>query len=331
MEKTDIELLDRAPQEKNAIKIIGVGGGGGNAVNHMFREGINSVDFILCNTDSQALKNSPIPTHVHMGHNELRPFNHPKWGHQAAEECEPELRSMLNDGTKMTLVIAGMGGGTGNGAAPVIANISKELDILTVGIITLPFKFEGPNKIEQALDGIKKMAKHVDSLIVINNECLWEIYPEMSVLEAFDKADEALYLIAKSLAEVITVHGLINLDINDMKCILTNGGVTFIGIGYGEGENSVRNAIEDAIHSPFLNGNDVFKSKRHLLNITIANEDSSSCLMMEDIHYIDDFQAKFGEEFEIMWGLKIDPKLGRRVKATILATGYDLNIESQHI
>ena len=323
MEETDFKQIDGIPQIKSIIKIIGVGGGGVNAVNYMYRKGINDVTFALCNTGRQALNDSPIPIKIHMGFDRLDAFS-PKRCRQDAEESEFELHSMLKDGTKMSLIVAGMGGAIGTGAAPVIARISKELEILTIGIVTLPFKFEGFKRSDHAIEGIEEMAKCVDSLIVINYECLHEIYPEMSVLEAFEKADEVLYMTVKNISEIITIHGLINLDIYDMKSILTDGGVTFIGNGYGEGDSAVKKAIEDAVHSPFFYGNDAFKSKRHLLNITISNEEGSSCLMMEDISYIDEFQAKFGEDYEIMWGLAVDPKLGKRIKATIIATGYDL-------
>ena len=322
--QSDTLNFEGISQEKSIIKVIGVGGGGGNAVNHMYREGIHDVTFVLCNTDRQALNDSPVPTHIQLGQEGLGAGNKPERARQAAEESEPELRSMLNDGTKMSFITAGMGGGTGTGAAPVIARISKELDILTVGIVTIPFRFEGAKKIDQALDGVEEMAKHVDALLVINNERLREIYPELGVLDAFAKADDTLSVAAKSIAEIITVHGLINLDFNDVKTVLKDGGVAIMSTGYGEGEGRVKKAIEDALHSPLLNDNDVFNSKKILLSITFANEKGSSGLMMEEMNDVNDFMAKFSDDFEIKWGLAVDPELGKRVKVTILATGFGI-------
>ena len=322
--QSDTLNFEGISQEKSIIKVIGVGGGGGNAVNHMYREGIHDVTFVLCNTDRQALNDSPVPTHIQLGQEGLGAGNKPERARQAAEESEPELRSMLNDGTKMSFITAGMGGGTGTGAAPVIARISKELDILTVGIVTIPFRFEGSKKIDQELDGVEEMAKHVDALLVINNERLREIYPELGVLDAFAKADDTLSVAAKSIAEIITVHGLINLDFNDVKTVLKDGGVAIMSTGYGEGEGRVKKAIEDALHSPLLNDNDVFNSKKILLSITFANEKGSSGLMMEEMNDVNDFMAKFSDDFEIKWGLAVDPELGKRVKVTILATGFGI-------
>ncbi len=249
-------------ETKNTIiKVIGVGGGGGNAVNHMYREGIHDVSFVLCNTDNQALNDSPVPVLLQLGTEGLGAGNKPAKARQAAEESLDSIKQMLSDGTKMTFITAGMGGGTGTGAAPVIARVSKELGILTVGIVTIPFRFEGKRKIDQALDGVEEMAKHVDALLVINNERLREIYPELTVLDAFGKADDTLSVAAKSIAEIITNHGLINLDFNDVKTVLKDGGVAIMSTGYGEGEGRVKQAIEDALNSPLLNDNDVFIAK----------------------------------------------------------------------
>jgi cell division protein FtsZ len=218
-----------------------------------------------------------------------------------------------------------MGGGTGTGAAPVIARISKELGILTVGIVTIPFRFEGDRKIDQALDGVEEMQKHVDALLVINNERLREIYPELSVLDAFGKADDTLSVAAKSIAEIITVHGLINLDFNDVKTVLKDGGVAIMSTGYGEGEGRVKKAIEDALNSPLLNDNDIFNSKKILLSISFAgSKDGQQSLMMEEMNDVNDFMAKFGNDFEIKWGLATDLELGKKVKVTILATGFGI-------
>ena len=234
-----------APEKENSIiKVIGVGGGGGNAVNHMYREGIHDVTFVLCNTDNQALNDSPVPVHLQLGKEGLGAGNKPERARQAAEESIDDIKNMLSDGTRMAFITAGMGGGTGTGAAPVIARVSKEMGILTVGIVTIPFRFEGDRKIDQALDGVEQMSKHVDALLVINNERLREIYPELTVLDAFGKADDTLSVAARSIAEIITVHGLINLDFNDVKTVLKDGGVAIMSTGYGEGEGRVKKAID---------------------------------------------------------------------------------------
>lgn len=312
-------------KEKSIIKVIGVGGGGGNAVNHMYREGIHDVSFVLCNTDNQALNDSPVPVHLQLGKEGLGAGNKPAKAREAAEESIEDIKAMLNDGTKMAFITAGMGGGTGTGAAPVIARVSKELGILTVGIVTIPFRFEGERKIDQALDGVEEMSKHVDALLVINNERLREIYTELSILDAFGKADDTLSIAAKSIAEIITVHGLINLDFNDVKTVLKDGGVAIMSTGYGEGEGRVKRAIEDALNSPLLNDNDVFNAKKILLSISFCSDkNSNNGLMMEEMNDVNDFMAKFGNDFEIKWGLATDPELGNKVKVTILATGFGI-------
>ena len=321
-------LLDFGePESENSIiKVVGVGGGGGNAVNHMYREGIHDVTFVLCNTDNQALNDSPVPVHLQLGKEGLGAGNRPEKARAAAEESLEDIKKMFNDGTRMAFITAGMGGGTGTGAAPVIARVSKEMGILTVGIVTIPFRFEGDRKIDQALDGVEEMNKHVDALLVINNERLREIYPELTVLDAFGKADDTLSVAAKSIAEIITVHGLINLDFNDVKTVLKDGGVAIMSTGYGEGEGRVRKAIEDALNAPLLNENDVFNSKKILLSISFAgNKDGKDSLMMEEMNDVNEFMSKFGNDFEIKWGLALDPELGKKVKVTILATGFGID------
>jgi len=307
------------------IKVIGVGGGGGNAVNHMYREGIHDVTFVLCNTDAQALNDSPVPVHLQLGDEGLGAGNRPERARQAAEDTSEDIKNMLNDGTKMAFITAGMGGGTGTGAAPVIARISKELGILTVGIVTIPFRFEGAKKIDQALDGVEEMAKHVDALLVINNERLREIYPELSLLNGFRKADDTLSVAAKSIAEIITVHGIMNLDFNDVKTVLKDGGVAIMSTGYGEGEGRVKQAIEDALNSPLLNDNDVYKSKKILLSINFNSDDKDNPgLTMEEMGDVTEFMNHFSADFELKWGLAIDPELDKKVKVTILATGFGI-------
>ena len=319
-----------APEKENTIiKVIGVGGGGGNAVNHMYREGIHDVSFVLCNTDMQALNDSPVPMKLQLGKEGLGAGNKPEKARQAAEESINDIKSMLSDGTKMTFITAGMGGGTGTGAAPVIARVSKELDILTVGIVTIPFRFEGKKKINQALNGVDEMAKHVDALLVINNERLRKIYPGLTVLDAFGKADDTLSVAAKSIAEIITNHGLINLDFNDVKTVLKDGGVAIMSTGYGEGDGRVKLAIQDALNSPLLNDNDIFNSKKILLSINFSNgsgkeNQAAGGLMMEEMNEVNDFMEQFGSDFEIKWGIGLDPDLGNKVKVTLLATGFGI-------
>jgi cell division protein FtsZ len=291
----------------------------------MYREGIHDVSFVLCNTDNQALNDSPVPVHLQLGKEGLGAGNKPARARQAAEETLDDIKGMLNDGTKMAFITAGMGGGTGTGAAPVIARVSKELGILTVGIVTIPFRFEGDRKIDQALDGVEEMAKHVDALLVINNERLREIYPELSVLNAFAKADDTLSIAAKSIAEIITTHGLINLDFNDVKTVLKDGGVAIMSTGYGEGEGRVKQAIEDALNSPLLNDNDIYNSRKILLSIAFSSENGGdNGLMMDEMNDVNDFMSKFGSDFEIKWGIAIDPELDKKVKVTILATGFGI-------
>lgn len=323
----NIDILDfgQPEKEQSIIKVIGVGGGGGNAVNHMYREGIHDVSFVLCNTDNQALNDSPVPVHLQLGKEGLGAGNKPEKARQAAEESLDDIKNMLNDGTRMTFITAGMGGGTGTGAAPVIAKVSKEMGILTVGIVTIPFRFEGAKKIDQALDGVEEMSKHVDALLVINNERLREIYPDLSLMAAFGKADDTLSVAARSIAEIITVHGVINLDFNDVKTVLQDGGVAIMSTGYGEGEDRVKKAIDDALNSPLLNDNDVFNSKKILLSIAFNEEKGGKDnFMMEEMNYVHDFMDKFGD-FEIKWGVAVDPELGKKVKVTILATGFGIS------
>ena len=307
------------------IKVIGVGGGGGNAVNHMYREGIHDVNFVVCNTDSKALADSPVQTRLQLGNEGLGAGNRPERARQAAEESIEEIRQMLNDGTKMVFITAGMGGGTGTGAAPVIAREAKAMDILTVGIVTIPFLFEGNKKIDRALDGVEEIAKQVDALLVINSERLREIYPDLNVLSAFEMADNTLSIAARSIAEIITMHGIINLDFRDVGTVLKDGGVAIMSTGYGEGENRVSKAIENALHSPLLNNNDIFNSKKVLLSISFCAEKEGDTLMMDEMNEVHEFMSKFHDDVETKWGLSTDPTLGKQVKITILATGFGIN------
>ena len=301
------------------IKVIGLGGGGGNAVNHMYKEGIHDVNFVICNTDSKALQDSPIPVRLQLGSEGLGAGNRPARAREAAEESIASIQNMLNDGTKMVFITAGMGGGTGTGAAPLIAKVAKDMDILTVGIVTIPFRWEGDKKIDQALDGVEEISKNVDALLVINNERLSEIYSELSLDDAFDRADDTLSIAAKSIAEIITMRGKVNLDFNDVKTVLKDGGVAIMSTGYGEGENRVTSAIQNAQHSPLLNNNDIFKSKKVLLNIAYS---SKKKLMMNEMAEVQEFMNRFNRDFETKFGIAIDESLEDKVKITLLATGF---------
>ena len=319
----EIVQFDFPTDSPKIIKVIGVGGGGGNAVNHMYREGIHDVTFVLCNTDNQALAESPVPVKLQLGRSitqGLGAGNRPERARDAAEESIEDIKAQLNDGTKMVFITAGMGGGTGTGAAPVIARIAKEMDILTVGIVTIPFIFEGEKKIIQALDGVERIAQHVDALLVINNERLREIYADLTFMNAFGKADDTLSIAAKSIAEIITMRGTVNLDFADVKTILKDGGVAIMSTGFGEGENRVTKAIDDALHSPLLNNNDIFNAKKVMLNVSFC---PSSELMMEEMNEIHEFMSKFREGVEVIWGVAIDNSLDTKVKITVLATGVE--------
>ena len=318
----EIVQFDFPTDSPKIIKVIGVGGGGGNAVNHMYREGIHDVTFVLCNTDNQALAESPVPVKLQLGRSitqGLGAGNRPERARDAAEESIDDIKEQLNDGTKMVFITAGMGGGTGTGAAPVIARIAKEMDILTVGIVTIPFIFEGEKKIIQALDGVERIAQHVDALLVINNERLREIYADLTFMNAFGKADDTLSIAAKSIAEIITMRGTVTLDFADVKTILKDGGVAIMSTGFGEGENRVTKAIDDALHSPLLNNNDIFNAKKVMLNVSFC---PTSELMMEEMNEIHEFMSKFREGVEVIWGVAVDNSLDTKVKITVLATGF---------
>ena len=313
------------PEKVNIIKVIGVGGGGGNAVNHMYREGIHDVSFALCNTDAQSLNSSPVPVHIQLGKEGLWAYNPLKRGREAAEETLDDIKAMLDDGTKMTFITAGMGGATGTGAAPVIAKASKDMGILTVGIVTIPFLWEGEKKINKALDGVEELAKNVDALLVINNERLREVYADFSLLNAWEKVDDTLSMAAKSIAEIITSRGIVNLNFNDVRTVLEDGGVAIMSTGYGEGEGRLRKAIDNALHSPLLNNNDIYNSKKILLSITFAADKSNNeGLRMEEMNEVNEFMSHFNCDYQSKWGIFLDPNLGEKVKVTILATGFGI-------
>ena len=312
-------------EKVNIIKVIGVGGGGGNAVNHMYREGIHDVSFALCNTDAQALNASPVPVHIMLRNEELCAMSMPKQAREIAEDTIDDIKHMLDDGTKMTFITAGMGGCTGTGAAPVIARVSKEMGILTVGIVTIPFLWEGEKKINRALDGVEELAKNVDTLLVINNERLREVYADFSLLNAWEKVDDTLSMAAKSIAEIITSRGIVNLNFNDVRTVLEDGGVAIMSTGYGEGEGRLRKAIDNALHSPLLNNNDIYNSKKILLSITLAADKSNNeGLRMEELNEVNEFMSHFNCDYQFKWGIFLDPNLGEKVKVTILATGFGI-------
>lgn len=323
--KDDILEFQFPRKTQTIIKVIGVGGGGGNAVNHMFNEGIHDVSFALCNTDNQALNESPVETRLQLGRRTtegLGAGNRPEVARKAAEESKAEIQELLNDGTKMVFITAGMGGGTGTGAAPVVARTAKEMGILTVGIVTIPFVFEGRKKIVQALMGVEEIAKNVDALLVINNERLIDIYSDLTIPNAFAKADDTLAIAAKGIAEIITVHGHINLDFADVKTILKDGGVAIMSSGIGEGENRVEDAIKNALHSPLLNNNDVFDAKKILFNIYAGEQYP---LIVEEMEAVSEFMKRFGSEIEVIWGTATEKELDQKVKITLLATGFGMS------
>jgi cell division protein FtsZ len=314
------ESLSKGP---SIIKVVGVGGGGGNAVSHMYEEGIEEVSFVLCNTDKQALDRSAVPQRMVLGRTVTQGLgagNQPLKARSAAEESREEIYRMLDDGTKMAFITAGMGGGTGTGAAPVIARIAREMGILTVGIVTIPFLFEGKRKILQALNGVEEIARNVDALLVINNEKLRDIYADLTVINAFKKADDTLTVAARSIAEIITQNGVINLDFADVETTMKDGGVALMSNGFGEGEERVRIALEDALNSPLLGNKDVRHARRLLLNVSCHEE---SPLLMEEMGYINAFMNRFNpDEVDVIWGYAIDNGLGAQVKITLLATGF---------
>ena len=321
-----LPIVDLPKTNNCIIKVIGVGGGGGNAVNHMYREGIHNVSFVICNTDSQALANSPIPVKVQLGEKiteGLGAGNDPEVARQAAEESRQEIQNLFNDGTKMVFITAGMGGGTGTGAAPIVAEIAKGLGILTIGIITIPFRFEMGNKINQALKGVAEIAKHVDALLVINNQRLLDIYPELDLEEGFRKVDEVLTTATKSIAEIITARGTINLDFRDVSKVLKNGGVAIMSYGIDKGEQRLASAFEKALHSPLLNNNDIYKSKKILFNIYY---NPNYPMKVGEIEEVDTFMTRFTEEeIEVIWGISKDYSLDEgAVKVTVLATGFGM-------
>ena len=316
------------------IKVIGVGGGGGNAVNYLYSQGIENITFMVCNTDKQAIRKLDVPKKIIMGDPSSPTYglgagDNPDRGREAAEFSAAEIRDTLNDDTNMVFITAGMGGGTGTGAGPVVARIAKEAGMLTIGIVTIPFFFEGERKILKALEGAEEMRKHVDSLLIINNERLTEIYKDLTIVNAFSKADDTLANATRSIAQIINTDGYINADFNDVRTTLENSSTSIISTGYGEGEHRVTKAIEDALNSPLLRNSDIRSSKR-LLFYLYCNPKAENVVTMAEMNEITQFSANLSKNIGIKWGACWDESLGERVKMTILASGFDITIKEKN-
>jgi len=321
--------FDLPKNQSNVIKVIGVGGGGSNAINHMFKQGIKGVDFIVCNTDSQALGMSPVPNKIQLGVNLTEGLGagaNPEVGQQSAIESVAEIEKMLDSNTKMVFITAGMGGGTGTGAAPVIAQLAKEKDILTVGIVTIPFQFEGKVRSEQALQGVERLRKQVDSLIVINNNKLREVYGNLGFKAGFSKADEVLATASRGIAEVITHHYTQNIDLKDAKTVLSNSGTAIMGSAVAMGENRAKEGIVAALDSPLLNDNKIAGAKNVLLLIVSGTSE----ITIDEIGEINDhIQAEAGYNANIIMGVGEDETLGESIAVTIIATGFNIEQQTQ--
>jgi len=316
-----------SPSESSIIKVLGVGGAGCNAVNHMFAEGIQGVDFLICNTDSQALQTSPVPVKIQLGVTLTEgrgAGNMPEQGEQAAIENLEDLRHVLG-GTKMLFITAGMGGGTGTGAAPVVARLARELDILTIAVVTIPSPAEGRRRFQQALEGVEKLKEYVDSMLVVSNEKLHQIYGDLPASKAFKKADDIIGTAVKGVAEIITLHGNINIDFADVHTVMAGSDVFIMGTGVAEGEGRAMSAVHEALESPLLDSNDIYGTKDILLNM-ISGDDEIKMGEIGDI--IDHLQKKAGLEANIIWGNGIDPKLGNKISVTIIATRFNKNPNS---
>ena len=321
-EWTPIDFGQTEDTTKNIIKVIGVGGGGCNAVKNMYSEGIVNVSFAVCNTDSQSLSKSPVPVKIMLGKSGLGAGANPEVGRSEAQNTQEDIKRLLNDGTKMAFVTAGMGGGTGTGAAPVIAGIAKSMGILTVGIITIPFYFEKRKKIVKALQGVEEMRKNVDALLIVNNERLCDVYAdsEITVKDAFKLADKVLSDATKSISELITVEGTINLDFRDIETTIKSGGGAIMAMGRASGEGRVQNAILNALDSPLLYGSDISNAQRILFNIYTS---SKHPIFVREMREIDAFFDELNPDIKVIWGLSDDDSLDEDAKVTILATGLN--------
>lgn len=313
---------------QDIIKVIGVGGGGGNAVNYMYRQNIPNVKFVVCNTDIQALKKSPVPSKLILGPEITKgrgAGNKPELGAECAEASAEDIRKLFDDQTEMVFVTAGMGGGTGTGAGPVVARLAKEAGMLTIGIVTVPFLFEGEKKILKALDGAEEMKKHVDALLVINNENLVDLYKDLNFFNAFERADDTLANAARSISEIISEECYINVDFQDVKTILKDSGTAIISTAVGKGERRISDAIHNALHSPLLKKHDINTSKRLLFKF-VCYRDADKPLTANEINEIREFTENLPKSIDVKWGIGDDPSMGNDVKVTILASGFDVTL-----
>lgn len=315
-----INTIDLDLTQDAIIKVMGVGGGGCNAVNYLYAQGIKDVTFLVCNTDKMALGRSSVPAKLQLGPG-LGAGGKPEVAQEYAEQNKDRIHDALNDGTKMLFLTAGMGGGTGTGASAIVAEVAQEMGILTVGIVTIPFAFEGPKKIRKAMIGVAQLAEHVDAILVINNEKLRQIYPDLNMLNAFSKSDDVVANAARAVAEIITVPGYINTDFADVYNTLKNGNVAIMSVGSASGENRISQAIHEALHSPLVNSN-VKGASRVLLQLYCSREHA---IIMEENDQIYQFIQEVGKDVEVQWGISLDDSLGENVRVTIIATGYEIS------
>lgn len=302
------------------IKVMGVGGGGCNAVNYLYSQGVKDVSFLVCNTDKQALGRTSIPAKLQLGPG-LGAGGKPEVAQGYAEQNKDRIREALNDGTKMLFLTAGMGGGTGTGASSVVAEVAKEMDILTVGIVTIPFAFEGAKKIKKAMTGVAQLAENVDAILVINNEKLREIYPDFTFLNAFSKSNDVVANAARAIAEIITVTGIINTDFTDVYNTLSSGNVAILSVGTAGGEDRINASIHEALTSPLVNS-DVKGAKRVLLQLYCSSEHP---IIMQEFDHIHAFVREMGNDVEVQWGVSLDESLGENVRVTLIATGFEVS------
>lgn len=320
-----LPIKDKAKNQRTIIKVIGVGGGGGNAVNYMYKQNVENVSYLLCNTDQQHLDACDVPHTICLGEKTTKGLgagNNPRLAHDAAEESEEKVREALSDGTEMVFITAGMGGGTGTGAAPVIARIAKSMGILTVGIVTIPFLFEGRSKILQAISGVEELKKNVDAILVVNNELLNKIYPDLKMTEGFRKADETLTTSTRSISEMITIPGIVNLDFNDVKTTLESGGVSIITRGFASEEEGLKKAMQEALDSPLLNTSNFSQATRLLIQVTYKPDHEPTTKMSEELR---DMTAKVTTKFDFIWGMseRDDESMENDLGFILLASGFD--------
>lgn len=317
-----IDTLDGVLElaQDSTIKVMGVGGGGCNSVNYLYGQGVKDVTFLVCNTDKQSLERSSVPAKLQLGPG-LGAGGKPEVAQEYAEQNRDRIKEALNDGTKMLFLTAGMGGGTGTGASSIVASVARDMGILTVGIVTIPFAFEGAKKIKKAMTGVAHLAEEVDAILVINNEKLREIYPDLNMLNAFSKSDDVVANAARAIAEIITVPGYINTDFADVYNTLKSGNVAIMSVGKASGENRITKAIHNALHSPLIN-TDVHGATRLLLQLYTSTEHAVGMGEMSQIH---DFVSEIGEDVDVQWGASLDEALGDEVRVTIIATGFEVS------